>query len=157
MIGAPRSDTKRQPEVWRLWLLIWAMLIMLLVDAQTLAWVGLWQGLRSKSSLAALRSTLLRILMLPWLVFLMSLYLSPTFYLYGVVLDSSSGWFLGAVIWWWIIGFMVNTIFQLISKRALYDQFRSVAAYQTAPKEANSVFQHQRALKMQVSAVSRSQ
>jgi hypothetical protein len=92
-----------------LWLLIWAMLIML--RSMRRHWLGFGQGLRSKSALAALRSTLLRILMLAWLVFLMSLYLSPTFYLYGVVLDSSSGWFLGAVIWWWIIGFMVNTIF----------------------------------------------
>jgi hypothetical protein len=110
-----------------LWLLIWATAIMLLIDAHTLAWVGLWQGLNAKSSLSALRNTILRILVLPWLVFLMSLCISPTLYLYGVVIDSNSGWLLGAVIWWWIVGFMVNTIFQLHSKRDLYENFRSAA------------------------------
>jgi hypothetical protein len=77
--------------------------------------------------LSALRNTILRILVLPWLVFLMSLCISPTFYLYGVVIDSSSGWLLGAVIWWWIVGFMVNTIFQIHSKRDLYENFRLAA------------------------------
>ena len=38
-------------------LAIWAMMIMLIVDAHALSWVGLWEGLRSKNVFAATRET----------------------------------------------------------------------------------------------------
>jgi hypothetical protein len=109
-------------------ILLWAMLIMLVMDARTLAWVGLWQGLGAKNVFVAVRETALRVLVVPWIIFFASLVFSPFLYAYGLVVDSESGWVMGGIVWWWIVGFMANTVFQLGAQRKLYDRFRLVAA-----------------------------
>lgn len=115
---------------------IWAMMIMLIVDAHALSWVGLWEGLRCKNVFVATRKTLLRLLFLPWLAFLLTFFLAPPVLVFGPTLNEPSGWFLGAAIWWCVIGFMVNYFFYHRSARNLREEFRTVAAEWYTPKPA---------------------
>jgi hypothetical protein len=67
-------------------------------------------------------------MVLPSVIFALTLGISPTFYLYGKVMESQFGWVLGAVIWWWIIAFGVNTVYLLRARREVAENFRGFAA-----------------------------
>jgi hypothetical protein len=97
-------------------LCLWAMMVMLLVDAHALAWLGLWQGLRCNNVFVAIRRTLLRILVLPWLVFLTTMCL------------GALGGPLGPLIWWGMIGFGFDHYYYFRSTRNLRDLFRTMAS-----------------------------
>ncbi|MBI4327333.1 MAG: ABC transporter permease [Chloroflexi bacterium] len=121
LIGGQDSE-----NVFRfLW--VWAMLIMLFIDAPALAWVGLWQGLHARNSLAALMRTLFRILLLPWVVFFLSLLISPSFLFFRFFSDLTDGWYLGAIIWWWVVGFAMNAIYCRNAIAHLHEEFRRLA------------------------------
>lgn len=113
---------------------IWIMMIMLIVDAYALSWVGLWEGLRCKNVFVATRRTLLRVLFLPWPAFFATVFLAPPVLLFGPAFGDPSGWFLGAAIWRGVLGFMVDYFFYHQSARHLRCEFRTVAAEWFSPK-----------------------
>ncbi|MEK7676328.1 MAG: hypothetical protein AAB676_10900, partial [Verrucomicrobiota bacterium] len=126
LIGGELIGEQGSENVIRfLW--VWAMLIMLFIDAPALAWVGLWQGLHAPNSLAAFMRTLLRVLLWPWFVFFLSLVISPSFLLFGFFSDSTDGWYLGAIIWWWVVGFAMNAIYSRNAIAQLHEEFRRLA------------------------------
>jgi ABC-type Na+ efflux pump permease subunit len=127
VVGIVALGERGDGAVIRLLMLV-ALGVMLVVNVRTLAWVGLWEGLRSSSVYVAIRRTLLLVLVLPSLVFLLTLAVSPTLYLFGGSLRGTSGWMLGAVIWWCATGFMVNYASGLHAERKLRDQFRRVVS-----------------------------
>ena len=132
VIGEKFFNSALAEQTPLLGLVVWGLLVMLIVDLQTLTWVGLWQGIYSKSSLVALRRTITQVMVLPSVIFALTLGISPTFYLYGNVMESKFGWVWGAVIWWWIIAFGVNTVYQLRARREVGDNFRGFAAMRAA-------------------------
>jgi hypothetical protein len=59
-------------------LLSLGIVIVFVTDLYTLAWVGLWLGLTAKRTNRALRGAIGRVLVLPWLIFLVGLFLFAT-------------------------------------------------------------------------------
>ena len=101
------------------WLRTWAAaVIMLLADLITLSWVGMWLGLRSRRANRALAAAVARILVLPWGVFLLALFILK----YAAWENDS----LGLVIWIGI-GLITDVVFGVTAYRNLQGRFREVA------------------------------
>lgn len=103
------------------WLMLFlAGVLMFVADLYTLSWVGMWLGLTAKSANRAARGAVLRILVLPWLIFI----LFVTFLLFSDA--SSSGtenMLLGG---WFAIGMITNLYFFIWAKSQLIERFRLV-------------------------------
>jgi hypothetical protein len=96
-------------------LAIWAMMIMLLLDAHALCWLGLWEGLTQKNAFVALWSTLVKLLVVPWPLFVVTAFISPPLLLFRAAMTEADSAFLGLTMWWSVIGFMVD-YFCLVSR-----------------------------------------
>jgi len=110
------------------WTLYWvAWITMLIADLITLSWVGMWMGLNSRNSTRAAGASIVRILFVPWLVFLALL----------TIMAVSSRFFSQfmprgfdakvLICVWMIFGFVNNVIFGLWAGRKLETQFRVMA------------------------------
>lgn len=109
-----------------------AGMIMFVVDAFALGWVGLWMGLSQKQIKKAGSATINRILVLPWIIFLMSVML------FASIADPLTRNGLSpsfAVGWWFILGLAVDLFFATTAFRKLHSEFRTLAMqrYQPAP------------------------
>ena len=115
---ASRLDT----EVVVVWI---AGMIMLVADVFTLGWVGMWCGLNSRRPNRAAGAALVRVLVLPWMIFLILL----TFIgLNGGFGGRSSTWNSTTLtLLWLVIGLVNNVIFALPARRRLLAEFRQVA------------------------------
>ncbi|MFO1499853.1 MAG: ABC transporter permease subunit [Verrucomicrobiota bacterium] len=72
MLVAGGRDDVFDPS--REWLLLWlALMIMFVADLFTIAWVGLWLSLTAKRAGRAVTGTIARVLVLPWIVFVLGL------------------------------------------------------------------------------------
>lgn len=111
------------------WILLCvAGMIMFLTDALTLAWVGMWLGLNSRRSNRAVTGTIARILVLPWVLWLL-IYIFMNLWTEfqggagrGFLEDGS---FMTTV--WLMIGLSINLLFGLSARQRLLGQFRTVA------------------------------
>ena len=66
-------------------------------------------------------------LITPWLIFLPTFLFAPTTWLYAAV-GGEEGRLLGAVIWWWVVGFAVSATVLVRSRRMLSHFFRPAVA-----------------------------
>lgn len=107
---------------------LWSMMVLLVLDAHALSWLGLWEGLRSKNVFVAMRATLAKVLLVPLPIFGLSMFVAPPVLIFGSTLGAFSGWFLGAVIWWSAISYLVDYFFYSRSSRDLRDHLRTVAS-----------------------------
>jgi hypothetical protein len=103
-----------------------AAMVMLVADALAIGWVGMWRAMSEKKPRTAAGQTVLRILVLPWLVFgLMMVMTRP----------SSGG---SAVLCWFVLGILTDLGFGLAGWNKLLTQFRVQAA--VLPEEPLGVF-----------------
>ena len=122
------GPSSREQEVVRC-LILWAMAVLLVVDARALAWMGLWQGLITSTPIKAVRITLYRVLVRPVFWLLVTLPLAPPLFVFGLSLGSAGGWLLGATIWWLVIGIAASYAYYFQAKREAVNQLRWAATF----------------------------
>ena len=120
---------RRSTEVVLLWL---AIMVVLVADLFTLSWLGMWRGLNSRRPNRAASGLLLRVLVLPWVLF---------FLVIAVVALSdgfrgSDSWmgFNAWIVFGVILSLVVDGFFLFPAQRQLLEQFRAVAAQRFATK-----------------------
>ncbi len=107
-----------------------AGMILFVVDAFALGWVGLWMGLSQKQIKKAGSATINRILVLPWVVFLLSVMLLVS------TTNLPNGLSpLIAVGWWFFLGLAFDLFFAASAYGKLHSEFRTLAMqrYHPAP------------------------
>ncbi len=108
--------------------LVWAWIagmVVFLADVVTLSWLGMWRGLNSRRPNRAAAASLVRILFLPWMVFLLFVTLSVLFDSFG---RRSGVWESKAPIFIWMaLSLVFAALFGLPARRKLITRFREVA------------------------------
>ncbi|MGE4181273.1 MAG: ABC transporter permease [Limisphaerales bacterium] len=103
-------------------------LAVLVLDLVTLAWGGMWIGLRSGRFIRAYAETVGIVLFLPWVLFVLSLILGATLEdLTGFRGVGRSG-YLSVLAWWALISVAVDLWVLRFARRGLYGRFRELAA-----------------------------
>src|SRR5262249_27461153 len=133
--GRPRNYPRDSTVLWE----YLASMGMFVLDLAALAWVGMWQGVRSRRASHAAPATMAQVLLLPWGIFLVG---SVGFFLVGA-LAGYIGFLLhgvASVIAWFVIGLMVDIIFIQRAKAKLHSEFRRAASqrFSSAPGAAAS-------------------
>jgi len=107
------------------YLMIWlAGMVLLVGDIAALYWVGMWQAIRSKNPNRAAGASVLRVLVLPWMLFaLVSLVISFTTMRSG---QEPGGSFFVSL--WLVPGLAADIGFGLWSRSKLLSAFRLAAA-----------------------------
>jgi hypothetical protein len=102
--------------------IFWVVLMIVFVaDLITLAWVGMWRGLNSRRPNRAAAAALVRVLVLPWMLFLLTLTLVGVWNLFR-------GWDAQAGLWFALmVALAVDAFFGLPARRRLLTEFREVA------------------------------
>lgn len=110
------------------WVTFWLVIMgMLIADAVTLHYVGAWAGLTARNASRATSSAIIRVLVLPWIVFYVGLTLDWTIAaLQGQtpVLQSFKG---GACIWF-VLGLVNDLAWGLWARHNFLTRFREIAA-----------------------------
>jgi ABC-type transport system involved in multi-copper enzyme maturation permease subunit len=123
------SSVQLEPSDSRWWFLIWVFgIILFVVDLYALTWVSMWLGLVSKRASWAASGAIARILVLPWVIYLLLLTLTM------FQPRSPEGEFF--LVTWFGIGIGVDLYFLLWSRINLRGRLREIAAqrYQPASK-----------------------
>lgn len=121
---APLSDTDLQADRTG-WMVCWvAVMVMLPADLAGLYWVGMWQGLTASSPQRAARSSKVRILVLPWVIFALATLVAS---LVSLRTQNEPGWkfYLGL---WFGLGIGADILFGAHARHKLLLEFRSAAA-----------------------------
>jgi ABC-type transport system involved in multi-copper enzyme maturation permease subunit len=107
-------------------LVVWiAGMVIFVADIVALAWVGMWRGLNSRRPNRAAAAAMVRVLVLPWMIFLLLLTLAAVTDAFGRRMGNWDG--KSAVYLWATISLLVNAYFAIPARRRLLKQFRSVA------------------------------
>lgn len=109
-----------------------AGIVVLLADLYTLAWVGIWTGLKAPRTNQAAGMAVGRVLMLPWGLF----YILVSSYLLisrKLGFQSSDLEFLGSLLIWTAISIVLDLFLISSSKKTILQQMRTKAAEKTAP------------------------
>jgi hypothetical protein len=93
-----------------------AAMVMLTADAWAISWLGMWRAMAAKRPRQAGGQTVMRILVLPWLVF----------FFMGAMRMLVSPW--EALAAWFLLGIIVDAAFGPVARECLYSQFRARAA-----------------------------
>ncbi|HXJ55365.1 MAG TPA: ABC transporter permease [Verrucomicrobiae bacterium] len=118
------------------WVTLWLVLMVVLVaDLLTLGWLGMWRGLNSRRPNRAASGLLLRVLVLPWVLFLLCLTavaLSDAFAreLFGRIDWDGKTW----IIFGGVLSLVVDGFYMFPAQRRLLEQFRGVAAQRFTTK-----------------------
>jgi len=135
MIATPRTDDFRGGLEWSSWVMLWlAGTGMLIADLIALYWVGMWQAISSKHPNRAASATVARVLVLPWLAFLLiSLALSFTV---SNQIHEPGNFFLTL---WFGLGLAADIGFGGWARHKLLSEFRLAAAQRSSSRQ--SLFQ----------------
>lgn len=91
------------------------------LDFWALGWVGMWRGLASRKASRAAGSTVARVLLLPWLLYM-------GFLMLGAVSRTSAGEEEGLIVMWGMISVFVSLGLGIHARTHLHERFREVAA-----------------------------
>ncbi len=109
------------------WMLIWfSAIIAFVLDLFSLAWLGMWLGVKSKKSFRPFLGTILRILVLPWAVYLGMVTILGLFRAPFLPLNSPEM----AVRFWLGIIVAIDLYYIWWSRKNLLQHFRSIASEQ---------------------------
>jgi ABC-type transport system involved in multi-copper enzyme maturation permease subunit len=113
---------RRESGVVMLWL---AGMIVFVADVLTLGWLGMWRGLNSRRPNRAAAAALVRVLVLPWMAFLLFMtFIGVT----GGFDGAHSIWNVQVmIVLWSVISLVFNAVFGLPARQRLVDEFRHVA------------------------------
>ena len=106
------------------------MLIVFIADLYALSWVGLWLGLTSRSANRAFRGAISRVLVLPWIVFIVGLSLVATAR-WQTFEPSENGLLIAA----FLISTAADVFFFFWARNNLRQHFRLAAAHQFTPRD----------------------
>jgi hypothetical protein len=95
-----------------------AAMLMLVVDAWAIGWLGMWRAMAEKRPRQAAGQTVTRILIFPWLV------------LFLIGMSGMFAFFWETLICWFVLGVGVDVAFAGVAKENLFSQFRARAAVQ---------------------------
>ncbi len=114
------------------WTFMWiAGIMMLVADLITLSWLGMWLGLNSRSAAQAAMATLVRILFLPWLLFVVFLTLDALSPAPGTRSNPNL-----MICLWLFFGLVNNVIFGAWAAGKLKTQFRLTASSRVGKRRA---------------------
>ena len=119
------------------WQLMWvAGMAMLVADMVTLAWVGIWLGVNSRSVNRAATAAIARVLFLPWLVFLALLTMGAIYSTFVRRYTAEFNSMTALIILWTLLGFANNAIFGIWAARNVHARFRLAATqrFETASR-----------------------
>ena len=118
-------------------LFIFALGMTLLIDLPALIWSGLWNGLRSRHGLSAMRRTMLEVVIHPLPLFAACMAVSawfgavlvPVLELFGMgnIIDEP-GEIMGMIVTWWLVAFVLNAFLQRNARQHLTLWLRYIAA-----------------------------
>ena len=132
-LGYSHATLRYQGDDRVLWLIVWGMAIMLVIDRWAIIWIALWESCRSKNSLNTLTRTLRATTLYPLIVFIVTVSFSPVMLIYAKVLGDDS-LYLGGIMWWWICGFLFKAPIAFNAKRSLSSHFRRTVSSDAVPK-----------------------
>jgi hypothetical protein len=113
---------RRESEMVLMWVV---GMVVFVTDLLTLSWLGMWRGLNSRRPNRAAAAALVRVLVLPWMVYLLFLTFIGLSSGFG---GRSSQWTGHAlIIFWGIISLVFCAVFGLPARRRLLEEFRQVA------------------------------
>jgi ABC-type transport system involved in cytochrome c biogenesis permease component len=118
-------------ETRTLWL---AGISMLVFDAFTLGWVGMWRAMRERRANKAFSSTSWRILTLPWVLYLAFTTLVGITGLFSALGMRDNSF----IITWWLIAAAVNIKYLIQARTELFRDFRQAALERYQPTEKSS-------------------
>ncbi len=135
MLAVALSDISNQSERVSTVIAFISGLILLGADFCALVWVGSWQGLTAKNAKTASGTTAWRILVLPWVLWGMSIPVWGFLIRFSVGIGGESS-FNVFILWWLAIGLVIDLAYGVSAYRRLHAEFRAIAAqrYQPAPK-----------------------
>jgi hypothetical protein len=113
---------RRESGLATMWV---AGMIVFVADLLTLGWLGMWRGLNSRRPNRAAAAALVRVLVLPWMTFL----------LFMTFVGVTGGFDGGHSIWnvqvmiilWGVISLVFNAVFGLPARQRLVEEFRQIA------------------------------
>jgi ABC-type transport system involved in cytochrome c biogenesis permease component len=106
--------------------LTWVVgMVTFVTDLLTLSWLGMWRGLNSRRPNRAAAAALVRVLVLPWMAFLMVMTLMALTEVFGRRNSSWDGH--SVILLWAAISLVFNGVFGLPARRRLVQEFRQVA------------------------------
>ena len=107
-------------------IVVWIVgMVIFVADIVALAWVGMWRGLNSRRPNRAAAAAMVRVLVLPWMIFLLLLTMAAVTDAFGRRMTNWDG--KSAVYLWLVISLGVNAYFAIPARRRLLKQFRTVA------------------------------
>ena len=128
MFVALGSEHAHGSEARNLWMLTaLSGMALFLLDLWALSWLSMWYGLAASKATRPAFASLWRILVLPWLIFGISM---TAFALvsFGGGINLPSG---TIPLFWFLIGAAVDLLYALSARRRLREQFRKMAAQKT--------------------------
>ncbi len=105
-------------------LMVLAGMVVFVVDAVALAWLGMWLGLRARHGTRATWGAIWRILVLPWLIYFM------TFLMIEIPSGGPNVSEEGFAAIWFAIGLAFSLFFGLDARTRLHAEFRHIATQQ---------------------------
>jgi ABC-type Na+ efflux pump permease subunit len=129
VLAMPEPDGPFEPDqIKLLWLLLFAGVFLLVIDAAALGWVGMWHAVAASNIQQARSRTQLRILILPWVILI--LWISYTGIFRGRAVQPAQ------MLWVWFgLGLVNSVLFTLDARRRLLGRLRLLAAerFQSTP------------------------
>ncbi|MEK7676669.1 MAG: ABC transporter permease, partial [Verrucomicrobiota bacterium] len=124
MLAGLHDPSTEEASLWLLACAAW--ILMFVADAFTLGWVGFWLGLKAKRADRATTQAFLRVLVLPWAVFI-TVFIAVNF------AEQHGGYDLKPTFWvavWFGIGMLNNLILFTSAQRSLLGKLRLLASEQ---------------------------
>jgi hypothetical protein len=123
---------RQQSETVLFWI---ALMVIFVTDLLTLGWLGMWRGLNSRRPNRAAAAALVRVLVLPWMAFLMLMTLGALTDAFG----RRSGLWDGhsVIVFGTVIALVFNALFGLPARRRLTQEFRQVATQRFETRGSN--------------------
>ena len=124
-LGSEHAHGSEARNLWMLTAL--SGMALFLLDLWALSWLSMWYGLAASKATRPAFASLWRILVLPWLIFGISM---TAFALvsFGGGINLPSG---TIPLFWFLIGAAVDLLYALSARRRLREQFRKMAAQKT--------------------------
>jgi chromate transport protein ChrA len=118
--------------------LTWVVgMVIFVTDLLTLSWLGMWRGLNSRRPNRAAAAALVRVLVLPWMAFLMVMTLMALTEVFGRRNSSWDGH--SVILLWAAISLVFNGVFGLPARRRLVQEFRQMATQRFETRGSRSV------------------
>ena len=111
-------------------LFVGAGVVMLVIDAVTLGWVGMWQAVTARTAQHARGKALFYVLIMPWLL----LIIGVTYVAVRQPEGVNTFHFLSA---WFAVGVVNSVIFALVARRRLFSCLRVFATDRFQPKQTS--------------------